>query len=106
MPCYSNIPKEMIADVILCGFGATLILTTIMTISKYLGFTRIDLPFILGTLFTSNRNKAPWIGFVIHLIMGWLFAFIYNMAMELSGLKTWWFGAAIGFVHAAFVLTV
>ena len=93
-------------EVILWGFGATLILTTIMTISKYLGFTRIDLPFILGTLFTSNRDKAPWLGFLIHLIMGWLFAFIYNMAMELSGLRTWWFGVAMGFVHAAFVLTV
>ncbi|MFN3404986.1 MAG: hypothetical protein ACK40G_12875 [Cytophagaceae bacterium] len=43
-------------NLILWGFAATLILTTIMAISRPLGFTRIDLPFILGSMFTSNRK--------------------------------------------------
>ena len=90
---------------ILWGFGATLILTTIMTVSKYLGYTRIDLPFLLGTMLTSDRNKAPWLGFIMHLILGWLFAFIYGAAFESSGLQSWSFGVAVGSVHAAFVLT-
>jgi hypothetical protein len=94
-----------IPSLILWGFAATLILSTIMTSSKYLGLTRMDLPFLLGTMFSANRNKAPWIGFTIHLVMGWFFAFIYGAAFELSGLANWWFGMAIGFVHAAFVLT-
>jgi hypothetical protein len=98
-------PKMNILNLILWGFGATLILTTIMTASKYFGLTRMDLPFLLGTIVSSNRDKAPWIGFLIHLFMGWLFAFIYGAAFETSGLHTWWFGMAIGFVHAAFVLT-
>ncbi|HYC85271.1 MAG TPA: hypothetical protein VEB86_08620 [Chryseosolibacter sp.] len=92
-------------EVILWGFAATLVLSTIMTTSKYLGFTRMDLPFLLGTMFTSNRNRAPWIGFLVHLIVGWWFAFIYDAAFALSGLHHWWFGMAMGFVHAAFVLT-
>src|SRR5688500_1162441 len=91
---------------ILWGFAATLLLTTIMTVSKYFGLTRMDLPFLLGTMFTANRNKAPGIGFLIHLVMGWLFAFIYAGAFETSGIKSWWFGMAIGAVHAAFVLTM
>jgi len=91
---------------ILWGFAATLILTTIMTASKYFGITRMDLPFLLGTIFTSDRSKAPWIGFMIHLLMGWVFAFIYGAAFESSQLQNWWFGVAIGFVHGAFVLTV
>ena len=95
-----------IENLILWGFAATLILTVIMAISKPLGLTRIDLPFMLGTMFTSNRNKAPWIGFLIHLVMGWIFAFIYGAAFESSGFDTWWFGIAIGFVHGIFVLTV
>ncbi len=94
-----------IYSLILWGFAATLILTTIMTASKYFGLTRMDLPFLLGTMFTSNRNKAPWLGFIIHLIMGWFFAFVYSAAFETSGIKNWWFGSSIGFVHAAFVLT-
>jgi hypothetical protein len=94
-----------IYNVILWGFSATLILTSIMTSSKYFGLTRIDLPFLLGTMVTSNRNRAPWIGTLIHILMGWVFAFIYAAAFESSGLQNWWFGLVIGFVHAAFVLT-
>lgn len=95
-----------ISSLILWGFAATVILTTIMSASKHLGFTRMDLPFMLGTMVTPDRNKAPWIGFVLHLMMGWIFAFIYGAAFESSGLNSWWFGLATGFVHGAFVLTV
>ncbi|WP_114779177.1 hypothetical protein [Botryobacter ruber] len=95
-----------IDNLLLWGFAATLILTTLMAGSKPLGFTRMDIPFLLGTMFTANRNKAPWIGFVSHLVMGWIFAFIYGAAFESAGLHTWWFGLAIGLVHGAFVLAV
>lgn len=95
-----------IDQVFLWGFAATLILTTIMASSRPLGITRMDLPFILGTIFTSNRNKAPLYGFVTHLVMGWLFAFMYAAAFKSAGIHTWWFGLCIGFVHAAFVLSV
>jgi len=88
------------------GFAATVILTTIMVISKHLGLTRMDLPFILGTVFTGSRDKAVTVGFLTHVVMGWIFAFIYGAAIETSGLQYWWFGLAIGFVHAAFVLSV
>jgi hypothetical protein len=94
-----------ITDILLWGFAATLILTTIMAVSKPFGLTRMDLLFLLGTLFTSNRNKAPLYGFLTHLIVGWLFAFIYSLAFRTAGIYTWWFGLAIGFVHGAFVLS-
>lgn len=92
-------------NLFLWGFAATLLLTVLLATSRPLGFTRMDLPFLLGTMFTPNRDKAPVIGFGIHLVMGWLFAFIYGAAFESTGLHTWWFGMAIGFVHGAFVLT-
>ena len=94
-----------IADVLLWGFAATLVLTTIMAASKPLGLTRMDLPFLLGTVFTSNRNRAPLYGFITHLLLGWLFAFIYVAAFISADLFTWWFGLLIGFVHGAFVLS-
>lgn len=93
-------------NLILWGFAATLILTTLMAASKHLGLTRMDIPFLLGTMFTSNRNKAHWFGFLAHLMVGWVFAFIYGAAFESSGMHTWWFGLSVGFVHAAFVLSV
>lgn len=95
-----------LGNLMLGGFAATLILTTVMTVCKYLGLTRMDLPFMLGTFFTSNRNRAPALGFLSHLLIGWIFAFIYGAAFEASGLKNWWFGLSIGFVHALFVLSV
>jgi hypothetical protein len=93
-------------SLLLWGFAATLILTILMVSSKYLGLTRIDMPFLLGTAFTGSRDMAVRIGVLAHVIMGWFFAFIYGAAFETSGLKTWWLGMAIGFVHGAFVLTV
>jgi hypothetical protein len=95
-----------IANLILWGFAATLVLTTFMAVSKPLGLTRMDIPFILGTMFTSDRNKAPLFGFITHLLMGWTFAFIYGATFESANLHTWWFGTVIGFVHGAFVLSV
>ncbi|MDO6388522.1 hypothetical protein Q4E40_00185 [Pontibacter sp. BT731] len=95
-----------ISNLILWGFAATLMLTALMAASRPLGFTRMDLPFLLGTMFTPDRNKAPLLGFAVHLVIGWLFASIYAAAFESTGWYTWWFGMAIGFVHGAFVLTV
>jgi hypothetical protein len=94
-----------ITDILLWGFAATILLTTIMAVSKPLGLSRMDLPFLLGTIFTSNRNKAPLYGYIIHLLLGWLFAFIYVAAFTSAGIFTWWFGLMIGFVHGAFVLS-
>ena len=70
-----------VLSIILWGFGSTVVLTTIMAISKPLGLTRMDIPFLLGTMFTPNRNKAPFIGLLAHIIIGWLFAFIYAAAI-------------------------
>jgi len=94
-----------IGDILLWGFAGTIVLTIIMSVSRPLGFTRMDLPFMLGTLFTHDRNKAPWLGFIVHLIIGWIFAFIYAITFKSTGIYTWWFGVLIGFVHGAFVLS-
>jgi hypothetical protein len=91
---------------ILWGFAGTVILTSLMSGARGLGLTRMDLSFMLGAVFTPNRDKAKWIGFLFHLVNGWLFAFIYIAAFAASGLFHWWFGVAIGFVHGMFVLLV
>lgn len=93
-------------SIILWGFAGTVLLTTLLSASRGLGFTRMDIPFMLGTMFTSDRDRARWIGFIVHLINGWAFALIYAFAFELTRLLHWWFGAIIGLIHALFVLTV
>jgi uncharacterized membrane protein YagU involved in acid resistance len=93
-----------IGNTILWGFAATVVLSSIMVASRSLHFTRIDMPFLLGTIWTDDRDKAKWSGFLLHFVFGWIFAFIYAAAFESTGLKNWWFGAIIGIVHASFVL--
>ena len=89
----------------LWGFASTLVLTSLLVLCRNLHLTRMDIPFLLGTLVTSDRNRAKWIGFLLHLLFGFIFAFIYVWAFEMTGLKHWWFGSLVGIVHASFVLT-
>jgi hypothetical protein len=90
---------------LLWGFAATIVLTTLMSASQGLGFTRMNLPYMLGTLFTPSRDRAKLVGFFLHVANGWLFSLIYVAAFHLWDGGTWWRGALIGFVHASFVLT-
>lgn len=86
------------------GFAATTVLTIILTGSRGLNVTRMDLTFLLGTMFTPDRDKARRLGFYFHMINGWGFAFIYAAAFAASGTSTVAFGMLIGLVHSLFVL--
>jgi hypothetical protein len=95
-----------IASWLLWGFVATVVLTAILAGSQGLGMTRMNAPYMLGTLFTPSRDRAKVIGVLIHFVNGWIFSLLYVAAFHAWGVATWWLGAFIGFVHAFFVLTV
>jgi hypothetical protein len=84
---------------------ATVVLTGIMVGSQGAHLTRMSIPYMLGTIFSKDRDRARLIGMVIHFINGWLFALIYAAAFTAWDRSTWWLGAGIGLVQAAFVLT-
>lgn len=91
---------------LLWGFVATVVLTTVMAGSQGLRLTRMNMPYLLGTMFTPDRDRAKLVGLGVHLVNGWMFSLLYVAAFHQWQHATWWNGAAIGFVHAAFVLTV
>jgi uncharacterized membrane protein YagU involved in acid resistance len=91
---------------LLWGFVATVVLTAILGGSQGLGLTRMNIPYLLGTMFTPNRDRAKLFGILFHLVNGWLFSLVYVAAFHLWGLATWWLGALTGAVHASFVLAV
>jgi hypothetical protein len=93
-------------SVLLWGFAATVFLTSLSSASQALGVTRINLPFILGTMVTPNRDRARFVGFLMHLVNGWLFALLYAAYFRSLNLATWWLGMGMGLVHALFVLVV
>ena len=91
---------------LLWGFAATVVLTTLTAAGQGLGLTRMSLPYLLGTIVTPHRDRAKIAGFGIHLLNGWIFSLVYVMAFHQWQGPAAWKGAAIGVVHAAFVLTV
>lgn len=88
------------------GFISTIVLTTILSGSQGLGMTRMNIPYMLGTIFTPNRDRAKIIGVVFHIINGWIFSLMYVYAFETFHLATWWLGSIFGLIHALFVLLV
>jgi hypothetical protein len=94
-----------VGDWLLWAFVATVVLTTILSVGQGLGLTRMSLPYMLGTMVTPSRDRAKLLGFVLHLVNGWAFALLYLAAFHSIGHASAWFGALIGLVHAAFVLT-
>lgn len=91
---------------LLWGFLATLMLTVVLMASQGTGVTRISIPYLLGTLFTPDRDRARLVGFLVHLVNGWLFSLLYVAGFHALGLATWWLGALGGLAHATVVLVV
>ena len=84
------------------GFAGTLVLTTALRAGNELHLTRIDLPFLLGTAFTSDRTRAKALGYVLHFLVGLVFALIYYAVFSAIDRSGWWLGAAFGLVHGLF----
>jgi len=59
------------------GFVSTVVLTSILAGSQGIGMTRMNIPYLLGTIFTPSRDKAKFIGFFLHFANGWIFSLIY-----------------------------
>jgi hypothetical protein len=87
------------------GFVGTLVLTTSMRAATELRLTRIDLPFLLGTAFTTDRTRAAALGYALHFGFGLAFACGYFAVFEAINDASWWLGAILGVVHALFAGT-
>lgn len=90
---------------LLWGFCATLALTTLLAFGQGLKLTRMNLPFVLGSMLTPYRDLAKAIGFFVHLAVGWAFALLYVAIFDAWGAGMWR-GALLGVVHACVVLVV
>ena len=84
------------------GVVGTVVLTSSLRIAQEVGWTRMDIPLLLGTVFSANRSRASVIGYALHFVNGLLFAAVYYAVFRAVGHAGWLFGAALGAVHAAF----
>ena len=90
----------------LFGLLATAVLTALMIAAQLAGWTRLDLPLVLGTLVTEDPDRARVTGFFIHLGIGQAFALGYAAGFALLDTATWWLGGLFGLVHVGLALTV
>lgn len=88
------------------GFGATLALTSIMTTAQMAGWSRMDMPMMLGTVFVEDPDRARVVGIVLHVANGYIFALMYAVAFAVLGEASWWLGAVFGAFHGIAVLTL
>ena len=68
------------------GLVGTIVLTSALRISQVAGWTRMDIPLLLGTMFSESRSRASAIGYVVHFLNGLLFSLVYvliNLAIDL-----------------------
>ena len=84
---------------LLWGFLATIVLTTISAGTQGLGLTRMNFPYMLGSILTPDRDRAKLYGFWMHLAAGLVFSLIYVWIFQSLGKAGWWRGALIGICH-------
>jgi hypothetical protein len=87
------------------GFVGTLVLTTALRAASELGLTRMDLPFLLGTIVSGDRTRAKALGYALHFVVGQLFAFLYFGVFTAIGHSGWSLGALFGLLHGLFAGT-
>jgi hypothetical protein len=87
------------------GFVGTLVLTTTLRAASELGLTRIDLPFLLGTAFTAQRERAKALGYLLHFLAGQIFALIYFAVLTAIDSSGFALGALFGLLHGMFAAT-
>ena len=88
------------------GFVATAVLTAILVAAQLARQTRMDLPTMLGTLFTSDLDRSRVPGILLHFVNGQVFALVYASAFALIGRSGWLLGTAFGLVHGLLALTL
>lgn len=92
-------------SILVWGLLATAVMTTVLEGAQLLGFSRMSLPFLFGTLFTGSRRAAMICGYFLYLMGGWLFAILYALVLEGVG-GGWWIGLLLGLVHGLFLVVV
>jgi len=88
------------------GAMASAALAVVLVAAQGAGLTRLDLPLLLGTVVTTDPDRARLIGTVIHLLIGLGFSMGYAVVFSLDDGSSVGVGAALGLVHAAVAMGV
>ena len=91
-----------VAGALAGGLVVTLVLTSSLRFAHEVGVTRMDIPLLLGTAFSTKRSRANVIGYAVHFLNGLVFSLLYAAVFAAVGRSGWLFGGLLGVVHALF----
>lgn len=100
----TGVPLPPLEYMALWGLVATAAMTSILQGAQGLGLSRLSIPFLVGTMFTADRQTATILGFSVYVVGGWGFALLYFFLFSSIGLYSWWLGAVLGFLHGLLLL--
>lgn len=88
------------------GVIATGVLTSVLISAQLAGWTRLDLPLMLGSVFVVDQDRARAVGAFVHLLFGQGFALGYAAAFAAVNGSPVWLGAVLGVLHGFVALGV
>jgi uncharacterized membrane protein YagU involved in acid resistance len=87
-----------ILNAVFAGIVATLVFTTVLVMAPKMEMPKMDIVSLLGSMFSARSN--PVLGWMLHLMMGIVFALIYAFLWSLGfGGTTWGIGLIFGAIH-------
>lgn len=90
---------------IVAGLAGTIVMTLMVAAGKAMGMTKMDMPLMLGGMFTDDVDRASAIGQVIHFMNGAIFGIVYGALLAASdgGVGI---AVLIGLVHGVIAIVV
>lgn len=87
-----------ILNAVIAGLVSTVVFTMILMMAPKMGMPKMDIVSLLGSMFSAKPNQA--LGWVMHLMMGVVFALIYVFLWSRGiGAAIWTSGMVFGAVH-------
>ena len=87
-----------ILSAVIAGVIASLVFSMVLAMAPRMGMPKMDIVSLLGGMFSVKSNQA--LGWMMHLMMGVVFALIYTFFWSLGiGVATWLGGLIFGTVQ-------
>lgn len=87
-----------ILNAVVAGIVGTVVFTAVLMMAPKMGMPKMDIVDLLGSMFSAKSN--PVLGWMMHLMMGVVFALIYAFLWSSGvGAATWVYGLIFGAIH-------
>ena len=86
-----------ILSAVISGIAGTIVISIVMGAAPMMGMPKMDIVDLLSTMFGKPNRVLGW---MMHLMMGVVFALIYAFLWSIGiGSANWFFGLIFGAVH-------